>query len=145
MKKSRPAVLAAKLFQKKIEQCGNVLLALAKRRHQDRKDVEAEEKIFPELSVARRFGEVDIRGRNDSYVHFVRAGPPQAFEFAFLEETQDFGLNAGSQLADFVQEDRALVSFFETARFGGRSTRERGLSHSRKVPIPEVVRGLRHS
>ncbi len=47
----------------------------------------------------------------------MRAVAAQAFEFLFLQNAQEFGLQLHGQVADFIEEKRAAVGKFEAADF----------------------------
>ena len=54
---------------------------------------------------------------NYSNADAVRPAAPEALEFLFLQDTQDFGLQGQRHIPDFVEEQRSCVSHLETANF----------------------------
>ena len=54
-----------------------------------------------------------MRGGDDAHVEGDRFLASQALEASFLENAQKFGLRAGGQIADFIEEKRAAVGLLE--------------------------------
>ena len=61
------------------------------------------------------FFEAAVGGGENADIDFDGAVAADAFEFAFLEEAEQLGLDLRGNLADFVEEDGAAVGQFETA------------------------------
>ena len=81
----------------------------------DGDDVEAEEEVLSELLAVDTFLEVPVGGGDDADIDFDGAVTADAFEFAFLEDAEEFGLDLEGDFADFVEEDSTTVSEFEAS------------------------------
>jgi hypothetical protein len=55
--------------------------------------------------------------RDQPYVNAVRAATPETFEFLFLQNTQQLGLQCEWYVADFIKKEGSFVSQFEAANF----------------------------
>lgn len=97
------AVFAGEALAELIGQEGNILLVLAQGRDTNGHDVQAEIQILPEFFALDALFEVAVGGGNDPDIHFDGAIAAHAFEFAFLEDAQEFGLDGGGDLADLVE------------------------------------------
>ena len=75
----------------------------------DRHHVQAVEQILAEPSCAHLLHGVAIRRAHDSHVHGFDLGSADAHERARLHEAQQLGLQIDVHLADFVQEQCAVV------------------------------------
>ncbi len=87
--------------------------------------IQAEEKIFAETAGGDGFREIGIRERHKARFHAERIRTAQALESALFEHAQEFGLHAGSERGDFVEDDRAALRHFEAARLARHGARER--------------------
>ena len=83
-------------------------------RHLD--DVEAEEEVLAEAAGLHVVFEVAVRRRDDAHVGLARARLAQPLELTFLQEAQQLGLQAGGQLADLVEEQRAALGGLDPPR-----------------------------
>jgi hypothetical protein len=63
--------------------------------------------------------EVPIGSGDHSDVHLEGLRASDAFELAFLQYAQQFGLQVQWQFADLIEEDRPLVGHFEAAHLSG--------------------------
>jgi len=93
----------------------NVLAAAAQGRQVDRKDVKAVEEVFAESSLFDLFAQVAVGGGHDADVDFAGMGVADAFDFAFLDDAEEFYLDIWGDFADFVEKDGAAVCAFEAA------------------------------
>ena len=59
--------------------------------------------------------EIAIGGADQAEIHVDRSIAAEALEFAFLQHAQKLGLEAECQIADFVEEQSALIGSFEAA------------------------------
>jgi len=118
----------------------DILHAVAQRRDLDGDDVEAEEQVLAEFLALDAFLEVPVGGGDDADVDLDGAVAADAFEFAFLEDAQELGLDLGRDFADFVQEDGAVVGEFEAALALGDGAGERALFVAEKFALDEVLR-----
>ena len=94
----------------------NLLAPLAQRGNYDFDDVQPEEQVLPEMSLAHRSVEIAIRRRDDAHVGGASAGFPDALELLVLEEPEQLGLDGGRNLTDLVEEKRAPLRGFHAAR-----------------------------
>ena len=79
--------------------------------------VEAMEQIFAEIPLANGVHDVTI-GRGDEPdvdAQFLRAA--DARERPIFEEAQELGLERTAHIRDFIQKNRAAISFFDQPGF----------------------------
>ena len=93
--------------QEETRQLGQVLDAVAQRRHPQRDDVQAVVEVLAERSLLDRLLQVDVGGRNQPEVGLDRVRPADALDLALLDGAQQLGLQLVAQVADLVQEQRA--------------------------------------
>ena len=117
--------------------------ALTQRRHLDRHDVQPEEEILAELTVRHRALEVAVGGGDDPDVdvHVVLAAEPR--ELTVLEHLQQLGLQRRAHLADFVQEQRAVIGELELARLVLYRARERPAFEAEQLRLEQFGRQCR--
>ena len=94
----------------------DVLAPLAERRQVDVDGVDAVEEVFAELPVGHHAEQVAVRGRYEADVHLHGRVAAQADDPSALDRRQEFRLQAGRQVADLVEEERAAVGHLEFAR-----------------------------
>ena len=92
-----------------------VLAPLAQRRHHQLDDVEAEEQVLAEAAGLHLGVEVAVGGGD--HPHVGDAGPvlADALEPLLLEEAQQPCLEAGRELADLIEEERAALGGLDPA------------------------------
>ena len=73
------------------------------------------EEVFAELPLANHRFQIAVGGGDDAHVHGNRLRAADALEGLLLEHAQELHLRAGRQVADLVQEERALVGLLEAA------------------------------
>ena len=103
-----------------VDQARNVVAALAKRRDNNRNDVQPEVQILAELTAIDRFLEVLVGGGNHPHIHFDGSRRPEPLDFLFLQDAQDLGLGLLAHVADFVEEDRSAIGLLELCRPASR-------------------------
>src|SRR5690349_21052146 len=91
----------------------NVFAALAERRHLDRNYVQPVIKILAECSALGAFRQVAIGSGDDPDVDAYGPGTAHALELTLLEYAEQLGLESRSQLAHFVEENRAAFGDLE--------------------------------
>ena len=80
-------------------------------------DVEAVKQVFPELSLGDHVAEDPVGRRDHAHVHAARGlVRTDLLQLARLEEPQEQPLHPERHLADFVEEDRAVMRELELAR-----------------------------
>src|SRR4051794_35333378 len=107
------AVLFGVLAQEVRRQERGVGRARAQGRHLQADDVEAVEEVLPKLSLRDHVLEVAIRRGDYAHVDADRLVASDALELAFLQEAQQLYLHRGRDLADLVEEERAVVRLEE--------------------------------
>jgi hypothetical protein len=92
----------------------DVIAAVAQRRHFDLPDVDAIQEVFAERALGDHVLQVAIGRGDHAHVHARgwRVGAHR-HHFAVLEEAQQHRLHAQAHLADFVEEDGALVGLLQ--------------------------------
>ena len=88
---------------------------LEQRRVVDGNDVQALIQVFAEGAILEGGAQVAVGGGEQAHVDLDGAGAAEALEFALLQHAQEFDLGGGRHVADFVEEERALVGEFELA------------------------------
>jgi hypothetical protein len=101
----RLARLARVAIDEVFDQQRDVVGALAKRWHRDRKHVQPIEEIAAERAGLDRRLQVAVRGGDDAHVDAHRCAPSDALELALLQDTEQCDLRLHRQLADFVEEE----------------------------------------
>jgi hypothetical protein len=96
--------------QKVVDERGNLLAPVAKRRDRQRYHVEAIEEILAEPPVVHQFRKARIGRGNDADVHLLWAFS-ERLDLAAFEEAQQLRLQIGTELADLVDEQRAALGF----------------------------------
>src|SRR5437762_12560062 len=69
--------------------------------------------ILTETAPRNLSGKIAVCRGNDANVHFARLRTAHGFVFAFLKNTQEFGLQLEWQLGDLVEEDSSTVGRLE--------------------------------
>ncbi|VTR70208.1 hypothetical protein DESC_780396 [Desulfosarcina cetonica] len=80
-----------------------------------------------------------VRGGDDAYIHLDGAGVTQRFDLFFLQYAQEFGLDRGRDIADFVEKNRAAVGFLEKAFFIPRGMGERALFIAEQLTLQNML------
>ena len=70
----------------------NVLRAFPQRRNPDGKHVQPVVQIASELTVLHQRGQIPVRGRDQPDIHVHGACAAEPFEFLFLKDTEQLGL-----------------------------------------------------
>ena len=107
-----------------LDQDGNVILPFAQGRDVDTQHVEAEEQVLTERALAH--GPLEIRvGRGD------QADPRRqlclttdTIECSLLQQAQEMALLVDRQIADLVEEHRAVLGLFDEAAVAAVGTGE---------------------
>jgi hypothetical protein len=107
-----------------VHQPRHVLATLAQGRQAQAGHRDAVVEIGPEAAGADRSAEVAARRRHHPRRAVERFPAPQALEAAILEDPQQAGLQGRLELADLVEEQRAVSSALDPALAAGRRARE---------------------
>jgi hypothetical protein len=71
--------------------------------------------VFAELAGLNHMGEFPVGGCNDTNVYLNAFGRSQAFEAAFLQDSEKLSLDLQRQIADLIQEKGGPVGYLEPA------------------------------
>ena len=102
-------------------------------------DVQAVVEVLAEAALLDRAAQVDVGGGHDAHVHLDRVHAAQAHELALLHDAQQLGLGLEGDVADLVEEERALVGQLEEALLGVDGAGEGALHVAEEVRLQEVV------
>src|SRR5690606_22248460 len=94
----------------------HVVAARAERRDVDAHDVDPVEQVLAETLLRDLLVEIAVRRGDDARVELELLRRPERANLALLQGAQDLRLHAHGHLADFVEEERALVRFHEQTR-----------------------------
>ena len=112
-------------------QLGQVLDAVAQRRHPDRDDVDAVVEVLAEPSFLHRLLEIHVGGDDQTEFGPDRLRAADAFDLAFLDRAQQLRLQVEAQVADLVEEQRAAGRQLELAELLLVRAGERAASRDR--------------
>src|SRR5580692_1781163 len=112
---NRFARLGSISFDEILSQGKNVLPPFAKRWDVDWKDVQAIKEVQTEVPGTNRGPEIAVCGCDHSNVNGDALRTSNSLEFAFLEHAQQGDLRFDWHIPDLIEEDRAMVRYFETA------------------------------
>ena len=108
-------------------QRGDVVLAIAQRRHLNRKDVDAIVQILAERSFGHHNLEILVGRGDQSEIRALRARVPHRLEFPFLDDAQKLGLGGQGNISDFVQKQGSASGHFEHSLLVDHGAGERTL------------------
>ena len=111
----RQSLRRAVARQEALREHRDVHLPLAQRGQPDRERVDAVVKVLAEPSVAHELLERPVGRRNQPEVDRDRLVAAEPLEAALLEHAQQLGLRDERHVADFVEEQRALVGQLEAS------------------------------
>ena len=109
------SVLRAEFVEEVARQRGDVLRAVPQRGNEKRNDVKAIKEVLAKIAAIYFLFEILVRGGDDADIHAHGLIGAHWFEALLFENTQHFGLRAHAHVADFIEEQRAAVGFFELA------------------------------
>src|SRR5437764_15442000 len=93
----------------------NVFASFAQWRQTDWEHRQTIEQVATERAIVHGFLQIDVRSSDDPHVGFEKFITANPGELAILKYAQQTHLRSQSHLANFVQEQRAAVRFFEAA------------------------------
>src|SRR5689334_127179 len=114
-----------KLLREVFNQLEDVVATLAQRWNCQRYYLQSEEQILAERSGSYRALQVVICRRDDSDIGLDDAVASDALDFLCFDRAQQLGLCVWSQIADFVQKQRAVMRQLEPTDSGLRRARKR--------------------
>ncbi len=89
----------------------------SRRRRQDQREyIHAVKKVLAKLALAHQSLQVPMGCDQNAHVDGNRFVSADAFHFAFFKHSQQLGLHGQRHIADFVQEDCAVLRLFELSR-----------------------------
>ena len=89
--------------------------------------------------------QVDVGRGDDAHVDLDRLDPAEPHELALLDDAQQLGLRLERDVADLVEEDRALVGELEQALLRVDRAGERALDVAEQVRLEQVRRQVARS
>src|SRR5436190_2183210 len=107
--------LGGEALQEVVDQQGDVLPAVAQRRHVDRDDVEPVIEVLPEPLLLDQLLERPVGRRNDADVDLDVLGAAHPAERPLLERAQELRLERRRHVADLVEEYGPVVGQLEEA------------------------------
>ena len=132
-----PGVVAP---QKELGQLRDVVGPLAQRRHLDRDDVDPVVEILAESSFLHRLLEVDVGGGDQAELGLDRLGAADPLDLALLNGAQQLGLEVEPQIADLVEEQRAVRGQLELAQLLAMRAGERAALVAEERALRELAR-----
>ena len=106
----------------------------------NRKNVEAEKKVFPEFSPGHQIGEVFVGGGDDADIDGNRSIGSDTLDGAFGEGSEEFHLGSGVNFADFVEEERSAVCLLESPDASLRGAGEGAFFVAEELAFEELGR-----
>ena len=95
----------------------DILPSLAKWWYLNRKNIEPVKQILPELMVADHQREIPMCRRDKANVNMSGLVASQPLELLFLQRVQQLWLQVQTNVADFIQEQRAVIGNLKTPAF----------------------------
>src|SRR5580692_490432 len=103
------------LLYKMLHQQRNILRTLPQGRNVDRKHIQAIVEIAAKLLLQYHSFQVTMCCGHNAHVNFLRPRASQAFEFTLLQGAKELWLQLERDIADFIQEQRALMGYLKPA------------------------------
>ena len=129
--------------QEELGELREVLGALAQRRQLDRDDVEPVVEVLAEPAFLHRLLEVDVGGGDQAELGLDRLGAADALDLAFLNRAQQLGLQVEPQVADLVEEQRAVRRELELAELLAVRAGERAALVAEQRALGQLARESR--
>lgn len=131
-------VFLIEAIEEVVHEEGDVLAAVAEGWEVDGDDVEAVVEVFAEVTFADFVFEVEVGGGDDAGVDLLGAVVADAFELAFLEDSEESDLKLWVEGSDFVEEDGSALGGLETACFIADSACEGAFDVAEKFGFEEL-------
>src|SRR6185437_12533275 len=116
--------MRAVLFQKILKENRYLLPPLPQWRDMDADHVKAIEKVFAKNALLHPPFQRLVGGGKHAHINLDIALAAQPREFMVLQDVQQFCLQGGMHLTDFIQKNRAPVGLFKFAQFLSRGSGE---------------------
>ena len=133
-------VFLAVLLEEVLDQQRDVVLALAQRRQLHGDDVQPVVQVLAELAFVHHVAQIDVGRGDDPDVDLDRLDAAEAHELALLDDAQQLGLRLERDVADLVEEDRALVGELEQPLLRVDGAGEGALDVTEQVRLEQVGR-----
>ncbi len=104
------------MIEEKIDQKGDVLAALAQRRHVQLEHAQAVIEVFAKPFLTDVFLQILVRGRDHAHINFHFVGRAHWQKWMAFQNPQQLGLPFERELADFIQKKRSQVGLLKEAR-----------------------------
>ena len=117
----------------------HVVAAIAERREPEVHHVQAVVEVFAEAARADLFFEVPVRRGDDADVDLLGLRVADAEDDALLQRAEELHLQVQRELADLVEEERALVGLLELAGLVDDGARERAAHVTEQLALDEVL------
>ncbi len=116
----------------------DVVGSLAEGWDRDLDDIEAVEEVVSEPALGDALREVLVGGGEHADVDLAGLAFADAADFAVLEGAEEFGLDGGGDVADFIEEEGAAFGFFEEAAVGADGAGEGAEAVSEEFAFEQV-------
>src|SRR5207249_317608 len=126
--------------QEKIREQRNIFRPLTQRRQLDRDDVDSIEQVFAEPAVLDGLLQVDVGRGDETELRFDRLGSADALDLAFLNRAQQLRLQIEPEVADLVEEERAVRRELELAELLAVRAGERAALVAEERAFRELAR-----
>src|SRR4051794_14625108 len=133
-------IARVEFVDERLDEQRQIVLALAKRRQAERKDVEAVVQILAQLSGLHRFGRIDVGRGDDADVDRLFGPAAEAAELPLLQHAQQLHLRRRRHLADLVQEQRPAIGELEAALAAIGGAGERALFVAEDLALEQGLR-----
>ena len=113
----RFGIFFRKLFEKGVDEQGNIFFAFAKGGEGDLDHIQTIKQIIAKLPFSNHLFQILIGRRHKSHIHFDGAIPPHPLEGAILPQNPEhLDLEICVDFPDLVQKERTAVALLEAAR-----------------------------
>src|SRR5208282_2665672 len=135
------AELLRKALQQVMSQNRYSVSAVTQRRQVNLHNVQTVVEVLAKLALLDHFFKISMGRADQPDVDGSRSIASQTLEGTLLEDSQELGLQAQGQIADFVKKQSSLIAFFEAPATGSN-----GPSESSFFVAEELVfdQGFRH-
>lgn len=93
----------------------DVFVPIAQGRYLDRGDLETEKKILTKLIVSDHLFKIAMGRSDDANIDLAWKGFSNAADLAFLQNSQQLGLDRGGQIPDLIEKESTSLGGFEDA------------------------------
>src|SRR5262249_25235137 len=119
---------------------GNLFRSLAQGRHDDLDHVQPIVEVVAKAAGRHGLFQVLVGGGQDPHIDLDGGAASQAGELAVLEDMQELALEGRMQIADLVEEDRAVVGGLEFAELELMGAGERTALVTEQLALQELAR-----